>query len=407
VLLCVSGGIAAYKAAELARLLVKAGAVVRCALTPAAQKFVGALTFQALTGQPVATDLFDGAQELTAGHIALADFAELAVVAPATADLLARLRAGMGDDVVTATLLAVPPARWLLAPAMNEKMWASPAVEENLAVLQARGASVVGPAIGEMAERTHSGPGRLSEPTEIFAAAQTLLASLGATPSTGRRDLAGVRVLVTAGPTREALDPVRFISNPSSGRMGFALAEAARDRGAEVLLVAGPTELPAPAGVEFVRVTSAEEMAAAVNARADAARVIVMAAAVSDQRPAQRHPQKGKKPEGAESLILVRTPDILAGLGAHFASAPVRPLLVGFAAETEKMEEHAREKLVRKHLDLIVANDVSTEGSGFAASQNRILLLGSDGARSEHQGDKRSLADTIWDEVARRLGAAG
>jgi phosphopantothenoylcysteine decarboxylase / phosphopantothenate---cysteine ligase len=394
VLLCVGGGIAAYKACEVARLLVKAGAEVRVALTPAAQRFVTALTFQALTGKPASTDLFDAQQELAAGHIALADWAELAVVAPATADLVARFRWGAADDVVTATLLAVDPARWLVAPAMNERMWASPATAENVRVLRERGAKVVGPAVGEMAERSHSGPGRMSEAAEIVAAVAAALVP---------RDLAGVPVLVTAGPTREALDPVRFLSNPSSGRMGFALAEAARDRGADVTLIAGPTELPPPAGVRTVRVVSAQELHDAVNRSLDGARAVIMAAAVSDQRPAQAARQKVKKSDGEETLRLVRTPDILAGLGARYAADAKRPVLVGFAAETEQVEKHAREKLERKNLDLIVANDVSTGNAGFAAATNRVVVLDRDGGRAEVSGTKLAVAHAIWDRVRERL----
>jgi phosphopantothenoylcysteine decarboxylase/phosphopantothenate--cysteine ligase len=383
VLLCVGGGIAAYKACEVARLLVKAGVKVRCALTPAAQKFVTALTFQALTGQPVATDLFSAEQDLAAGHIALADWAEMAIIAPATANLIARLRMGQADDVAAASLLAIPPRKWLLAPAMNEKMWGSKAVQENLRILRDRGARVVGPAVGEMAERSHVGPGRLSEPAEIVAALGELLAPA---------DLEGIPVLVTAGPTREALDPVRFLSNPSSGRMGFALAEAARDRGARVTLISGPSELPAPFDVRFVPIVSAEEMARAVDEHLDGVRVVIMAAAVSDQRPAESAPQKVKKQEGEELLRLVRTPDILAGLGAR----PQHPLLVGFAAETENLEQNARDKLARKNLDLIVANEVS---AGFAGEGNRVLLLGKDGGRAELSGSKLAIAHGIWDRV--------
>lgn len=383
VLLCVGGGIAAYKACEVSRLLVKAGAEVRCALTPAAQRFVSALSFQALTGRPVATDLWDAGQELAAGHIALADWAELAVIAPATADLVARLRLGAADDVVAATLLAIEPARWLLAPAMNERMWTSPAVADNVRVLQERGARFLGPAVGEMAERSHAGPGRMVEAAEIAAAALA------------EGDLSGVPVLVTAGPTREALDPVRFLSNPSTGRMGFAIAEAARDRGARVTLIAGPTELAPPAGVQLVRIVSAEDLALAVDRHAASARVVVMSAAVADQRPKSRAAQKTKKQDGEEQLTLVRTPDILAGLGARAE----RPLLVGFAAETEKLEDNARDKLQRKNLDLIVANDVSAEGAGFAGAQNRVLVLGRDGSRSELSGSKLAVAHAIWDRV--------
>ncbi|HZX97807.1 MAG TPA: bifunctional phosphopantothenoylcysteine decarboxylase/phosphopantothenate--cysteine ligase CoaBC [Myxococcales bacterium] len=387
VLLCVGGGIASYKSCELARLLVKAGAQVRVALTPAAQRFVTALTFQALTGTPVAIDLFSAEQELAAGHIALADHAELAVIAPATANLLGRLRMGLADDVAAATLLAIEPRRWLLAPAMNEKMWASPAVEENVRVLRERGARVVGPAVGEMAERSHVGPGRMSEPSEIFAAVETALAP---------RDLEGVPVLVTAGPTREMLDPVRFLSNPSSGRMGYAVAEAARDRGAQVTLISGPVGVPGVPGVHLVHVVSAEELARAVDEHLDGARVVVMAAAVADQRPKARAPQKVKKQPGEETLTLVGTPDILAGLGAR----PQRPLLVGFAAESENVEQNARDKLQRKNLDLIVANDVA---DAFGKETNRVLLLARDGARQELSGSKLSLAHAIWDMVRARL----
>jgi phosphopantothenoylcysteine decarboxylase / phosphopantothenate---cysteine ligase len=387
VLLCVGGGIAAYKSCELARLLVKAGAQVRVALTPAAQRFVSALTFQALTGSPVASDLFSLELELAAGHVALADWAELAVVAPATANLLARLRTGQADDAAAAALLAIDPHRWLVAPAMNEKMWASPAVAENVAVLRERGARVVGPEVGEMAERSHVGPGRMSEPAAILAAADAALAP---------RDLEGVAVLVTAGPTREMLDPVRFLSNPSSGRMGYALAEAARDRGARVTLISGPVELPAIAGVPLVRVVSAEDLARAVDQHLDGARVLVMAAAVSDQRPKTRATQKVKKQPGEETLTLVRTPDVLAGVAARAR----RPLLVGFAAESEKVEENAREKLKRKGLDLIVANDVA---DAFGKDTNRVLVLGKDGARCELYGTKLSLAHAIWNMVRDRL----
>jgi len=387
VLLCVGGGIAAYKACEVARLLGKAGAQVRVALTPAGERFVTALTFQALTGYPVARDLFSAELEFAAGHIALADWAQLAVVAPATANFMARLRMGQASDPASAALLAIPPRRWLLAPAMNEKMWASPATEENLRILRERGARVVGPAVGEMAERSHVGPGRMSEPPEIVAAAEELLAP---------PDLDGVPVLVTAGPTREELDPVRFLSNPSSGRMGYAMAEAARDRGARVTLVSGPVALSSIPGIQTIQIGSAEELARAVDAQLDSVRVLVMAAAVADQRPAERAPQKVKKKEGDELLRLVRTPDILASIGAR----PQHPLLVGFAAETENVEENARAKLQRKNLDLIVANDVA---DAFGKETNRAVVLSKDGARAELSGSKRTLAHQIWDMVRARL----
>lgn len=387
ILLAVGGGIAAYKACEVARLLGKAGAQVRVALTPAGERFVTALTFQALTGHPVARDLFSAEQELAAGHIALADWAQLAVVAPATANLIARLRMGQSSDAASAALLAIPPRRWLLAPAMNEKMWASPATQENLRVLRERGSHVVGPAVGEMAERSHVGTGRLSEPPEIVAAAELLLAP---------PDLDGVPVLVTAGPTREALDPVRFISNPSSGKMGYAMAEAARDRGAQVTLISGPVALPSIPGIQIFQIESADDLARAVDAHVGQVRVVVMAAAVADQRPFERAPQKVKKKEGEELLRLVRTPDILAALGAR----PQRPLLVGFAAESENVEENARGKLQRKNLDLIVANDVA---DAFGKETNRAIVLARDGARSELGGTKLAVAHAIWDMVRARL----
>jgi len=335
----------------------------------------------------VAADIFSAEQELAAGHISLADWAELAVVAPATANLLARLRIGQADDAAAAALLAIDPRRWLLAPAMNEKMWASPAVEENVRVLRERGARMVGPAIGEMAERSHVGPGRMSEPAEIFAACQQALAP---------RDLEDVPVLVTAGPTREMLDPVRYLSNPSSGRMGYALAEAARDRGARVTLISGPVELPKPPQVDMVEVVSAEDLARAVGERLDGVRVVVMAAAVADQRPSKRASQKVKKKPGDETVTLVRTPDILASLGERAQ----RPLLVGFAAESENVEGNARDKLLRKNLDLIVANDVA---DAFGKTTNKVLVLGKDGARRELAGPKQTVAHAIWDMVRERL----
>ena len=393
VLLCVGGGIAAFKACEAARLLVKAGSEVRCALTPAAQRFVTALTFHALTGNAVATDLWEASDPalLAAGHVSLADWAEVAVVAPATADLLAKLRTGLADDVVTATLLAIEPRLWIVAPAMNERMWRSPATQENVRALAERGVQILGPAEGEMAERSHVGPGRMVEAQEIASAALRAL---------GPRDLAGVGVLVTAGPTREPLDPVRYLSNPSSGRMGFAVAEAARDRGAEVTLIAGPTEVPPPPGVRVVRVVTAQELESAVNSNLDGARVVVMAAAVADQRPSEFSDQKVKKKDGEETLRLVRTPDVLAGLGARFDGAAGRPLLVGFAAETERVEENARDKLARKKLDLIVANEVSR---AFAGSTNRVVGLGRDGAREELAGTKRAVADALLDRIRAML----
>src|SRR5512146_1094327 len=292
VVLCVGGGIAAYKACELARLVVKGHGTVRVAMTRAATRFVQPLTFQAISGAPVLVDLFDPASEATYGHLALARAADLLVVAPATADLVARLRAGMADDAVTTTALAVT-APVLLAPAMNTRMWRNAAVQENVAALRARGLHVVGPASGELADGD-VGEGRLADPQEIAVAASRLLGNL---------DLAGRRVLVTAGPTREPIDPVRFISNPSSGKMGYAVAAVAARRGAEVTLVSGPTVLPDPAGVKVVRVDTADEMAKAVDRAAQELDLFVGAAAVSDYRPQKASPSKIKKGPGDETLV--------------------------------------------------------------------------------------------------------
>jgi phosphopantothenoylcysteine decarboxylase/phosphopantothenate--cysteine ligase len=359
----VGGGIAVYRACELARLLMKRGATVRVAMTRNAREFVSPLTFQALTGNPVLVDLFDPQHDLTFGHLATGKSADLFIVAPATANLIARIRAGMADDPVTTSVLA-SRCPVLIAPAMNTAMWENRQTQDNVRALLADGRfSMVGPAAGMLAEG-EVGMGRLAEPPDIVEAAEALLAP---------KDLAGWKVVVTAGPTREHLDPVRFISNPSSGRMGFAVARAAAQRGARVLLVAGPTELAAPAGVELVRVTSAEQMAAATLPALANAQLFVAAAAVADQRPRERAPQKVKKTEGEEQLVLVRTPDILAQAAA--ARGADGPMLLGFAAETERVLEQATAKLRRKGLDLIAANDVSEPGSGFGGETNRLIVI--------------------------------
>lgn len=385
IVLGVGGGIAAYKACELARLFVKGGATVRVAMTAAATRFVGPLTFQALSGAPVLTDVLDATQERTYGHLELGRAADLLVVAPATADLLARLRAGMADDAVTTTALACD-CPVLLAPAMNVRMWASPALRENVAALEKRGWQTVGPASGALADGD-VGPGRLSEPEEIAAAAARLL---------GPRDLAGRKVVITAGPTREPIDPVRFISNPSTGRMGFALAKVAARRGARVVLVAGPVELPDPVKVKVKRVDTAEEMAAAVDAEADDLDLFVAAAAVSDYRPRDVASQKKKKSEEEEPLVLTRTPDILASVGKRFAGKAGAPVVVGFAAETEGLLENAKKKLASKRCDLVVANKVGRPGAGFAGDRNRVVLVGP-GERSHVEGTKEVVAEAILD----------
>lgn len=387
VVLCVGGGIAAYKACEVARLVVKGGGRVRVAMTPAATRFVAPLTFQALSGAPVLVDLLDPAAESTYGHLALARMADLVVVAPATADLIARLRAGMADDAVTTTVLAAT-CPVLVAPAMNTRMWRHPATQENLAVLRARGVQLVGPASGELADGD-VGEGRLADPEELAAAAARIL---------GRRDLVARRVVVTAGPTREPIDPVRFISNPSSGKMGYALAQVAARRGAEVVLVSGPTSLPDPEGVRVVRVTTAEEMAKAVEAEVDGMDLFIGAAAVSDYRPAAAAPQKLKKTPADETLALTRTPDILAGLGARFAGKAGGPVLVGFAAETEEVISRAREKLKKKGCDLVVANKVGAPGAGFGSDTNRVALVSAH-ELAEIEGPKDKVAEAILDWI--------
>jgi len=387
VILGVGGGIAAYKSCELVRLLVRRGASVRVVMTPNSTRFVGPLTFQALSGHPVLVDLLDPASEASYGHLDLARRADLLVVAPATADLLARLRAGMGDDAVTTTALACT-CPVLVAPAMNTRMWEGPAVQENLAALRARGWHVVGPSSGELADGD-VGEGRLADPAEIAEAAGRILAP---------RDLEGRRVLVTAGPTREPIDPVRHLSNPSTGKMGFEVARAAARRGAEVLLVSGPTVLRDPEGVRVIRVTTAEEMAAAVLGAAGEQDLFVAAAAVSDYRPRDPLASKKKKTGGAESLQLERTPDILATLGERLAGRPRSPVLVGFAAETEDLVPNAREKLRRKRCDLVVANAVGMPGAGFASDRNLVSLVGP-AEVEEVEGSKSAVADFILDRV--------
>lgn len=387
VVLCVGGGIAAYKACDVARLVVKGRGTVRVAMTESATRFVQPLTFQALSGAPVLVDLLDPAAEMAYGHLALARMADLVVVAPATANLLARIRAGMANDAVTTTVLAAT-CPVLLAPAMNTRMWRNVATQENVAALRARGLHVVGPAAGELADGD-VGEGRLAEPEEIALAASRLLGNL---------DLVGRKVVVTAGPTREPIDPVRFISNPSSGKMGYALASVAARRGADVTLVSGPTLLPDPPGVHVVRVETADQMARAVEQATPGVDLFVGAAAVSDYRPAAASPQKIKKGAGDETLVLSRTPDILAGMGERFAGKKDAPVLVGFAAETEEVIARAREKLKGKRCDLVVANKVGGPGAGFGSDTNRVALVSSS-ELAEIEGPKEKVAEAILDWI--------
>lgn len=391
VLLGVSGGIAAYKAAELVRRLGDAGAEVRVVLTANAARFVTALTFQALSGNPVRSSLWDQAAEAAMGHIELARWADEVLIAPASADCIARLAHGHADDLLTTICLA-SAAPLSIAPAMNQQMWAHPATQANLALLRQRGVRVFGPGAGSQA-CGDVGSGRLLE-------ADALVAELIA--ARGPRPLAGLRFLVSAGPTFEDIDPVRFIGNRSSGRMGFAIAEAAAQKGAAVTLIAGPVALATPAGVTRVDVRSAREMRDAVLAQATRNDVFVAAAAVGDFRPHIVALQKLKKTDGALELSLVQNPDILA----EVAALSQRPFLVGFAAETENVEAYARGKLERKRLDLIAANQVGS-GLGFEQDDNALLLLWSGGGREQlARADKRDLARQLVARIGERLGAA-
>ncbi len=386
VVLGVTGCIGAYKACEVLRELQKRNVDVHVVMTESATRFVSPLTLEALSRHPVFLDQFALGEQGDIRHISLADAADLLLVAPATANMLGKFARGIADDALS-TLYTATKARVAVAPAMNVNMFEHPAVVENLEILRARGVSVIEPGAGYLA-CGWLGKGRLAEVPDIVEAAMGLLAR--------RRDLVGETVLVTAGPTIEDIDPVRFVSNRSSGRMGYRLAEAARDRGAKVVLISGPTALPAPAGVELVAVRSADDMAAAVDKHAGSATVVVMAAAVSDQRPARASRTKAKKIDGGATLELVRTPDILLGLGAKKG----RHLLVGFAAETDHVLENARKKLAAKNLDLIVANDVTREGAGFGGETNTAVLMDREGQEEEIAlCSKRELADRILDRV--------
>jgi phosphopantothenoylcysteine decarboxylase/phosphopantothenate--cysteine ligase len=393
VLLGVSGGIAAYKAAALTRLLVASGAEVQVVMTAAATRFVGPDTFAALSRRPVHADVFDRPDEVL--HVRLAREADLAVVAPATANVIARLALGLADDLLTATLLEAS-CPLVLAPAMHTGMWEHPATREHVGRLVERGAVVVGPASGPLAAGDE-GVGRMAEPEEILRAVVEV-ARRGA-------DLAGHRVLVTAGPTHEPVDAVRFVGNRSSGKMGFALAEEAARRGAAVTLVSGPVDLPDPPRVEVVRVETAEEMAREVLARFPTVDAVVMAAAVADWRP--RDPVRGKlkKEAGPPRVELEPTPDILATLGKRRE----RQVLVGFAAETggADLEAEGRRKLVEKGLDLVVANEVGREGTGFGADTNVAAILSREGVDvPARRWTKRELAREVCDRLAALLRTA-
>jgi len=391
VVLGVSGGIACYKSCILARRLTEAGARVDVVLTRAAAEFVRPLTFEALTGRPVVTSLWD--RDGALAHIRLGHDADLVIVAPATAHLIARMAQGMADDFLTSLLLA-RTAPVLLAPAMNDEMFAAEPTVTNLSVLRSRGVEVVGPEVGALAEGPSERPGRMSEPETVMAHAARLLRRGG--PLDGRR------VVVTAGPTRESIDPVRVVTNRSSGRMGFRIAEAAWERGADVVLISGPSALPAPTGVTLQRIETTAELEAAVRDALVSAAVLVMAAAPADYRPATASAGKIARTAGAVTLPLEPTSDILA------ATADVRPpgaVIVGFALETGDAEAKGRAKLARKDLDLIVVNDALEPGAGFEIETNRVTILAREGDVIEVPlQDKRGVADAILDAVEGRLG---
>ncbi|MDZ4690551.1 bifunctional phosphopantothenoylcysteine decarboxylase/phosphopantothenate--cysteine ligase CoaBC [Terricaulis sp.] len=391
VLLIIGGGIAAYKSLDLIRRLKETGAAVRVVMTDAAQRFVTPLAAGALVGERVFTDLFDQSQEFDVGHIRLARECDLIIVAPATADLMAKAAHGLANDLASAVLLATHKPV-LMAPAMNPLMWSHTATRRNFETLSADGIRFIGPNAGEMAERGEAGIGRMAEPTEIRDAALALLSD---------GPLKGKRALVTAGPTIEAIDPVRFLSNRSSGKQGYAIAAALAELGADVTLVSGPTNLPAPAGVKRVSVESAREMLAASEA-ALPLDVAVMVAAVADWRPREAADEKLKKDKtGIPAIDLAENPDILATLSKPGKKRP--KLVVGFAAETEHVEEHARAKIAKKGCDWIVANDVS--GDVMGGAENQVLLITKDGVQSWPRMAKEAVARKLAAEIAAALTA--
>jgi phosphopantothenoylcysteine decarboxylase / phosphopantothenate---cysteine ligase len=385
IVLGVTGGIAAYKAAELVRELVRRGAEVRVVMTDHAKQFVAPLTFETLSGHPVATDLFRLTGNYEIGHIALAEFAELLVIAPATANIIGKMVAGLADDVLTTVLLAAT-APVLICPAMNSKMYANAVVQENIRKMKFLGHFLLEPGYGELACRT-MGQGRLPEVAEIVEAIESIL-----TP----KDLAGEHILVTAGPTQEPFDPVRFISNHSSGKMGYALALMAKRRGAAVTLISGPTSLTPPRDVECIPVRTAIEMREAVISRLDRATVVIKAAAVADYRPASCQKTKIKKSEGPLDVRLERNPDIISEIARKKGDR----IVVGFSMESENLLENARKKLTEKGMDFIVANDVTEPGAGFGGDTNVIRILDTQGSIDTFPlMDKLDVAGVILDRV--------
>jgi phosphopantothenoylcysteine decarboxylase/phosphopantothenate--cysteine ligase len=391
ILLGVTGGIAAYKSPDLVRRLREQGAEVQVVMTAAAREFVTAATFQAVSGRPVRADLWDAAAEAAMGHIELARWAQLVLIAPASADFLARLAAGHADDLLS-TLCLATEAPIAVAPAMNRVMWANAATRANVTTLRQRNVQVLGPAEGEQA-CGEVGAGRMLEPLELADRAGIML--FGGGPLQGRR------VLITAGPTRERIDPVRFISNRSSGKMGFAVAQAAREAGAEVVLVSGPVSLPTPTAVRRIDVESAADMLNAVLGEVDRADIFISTAAVADYRPATAAEQKIKKTSDRMDLCMERTADVLATVAAR----PNRPFVVGFAAETEAVEQHARGKLLKKNLDMIAANEVGHD-KAFDCEDNQLIVLWRAGRRDLPRASKATLARQLVALIAESYLAA-
>ena len=389
VVLGVTGSIAAYKAAELASQLTQVGAKVEVIITEAATEFIAPLTFRAITGRPVVSKMFDPTSEYSAGHVALAEAADVVAIAPATADIIARIAAGIADDMLSCTVLATT-APIIVAPAMHAAMYENQVTQDNVAKLKARGFTIVGPDYGRLASGG-MGLGRLVDISEILGAIRQLLDGSG--------DLAGKRIVVTAGGTQEPLDPVRCLTNRSSGKMGYALAEAARDRGARVVLVSAPSVLPKPLGVDIVNIGTAQEMYDAVKKAVVKADVLIMAAAVADYRPKKVYKSKIKRERTSGLMLeLEKTPDILGEVKGKF-------LRVGFAAESENLLANAREKLEKKRLDLIIANDITAKDSGIGADKNLVVIIDRKGEVEKLPLlPKREVADRILDKIAQILG---
>lgn len=391
ILLGISGGIAAYKCAELTRRLIERGAEVRVVMTTAAKEFITPLTMQAVSGHPVADSLLDPAAEASMGHIELAKWADIVLLAPATADLIARMAAGMGNDLLS-TLVLATDSPIAVSPAMNQQMYANLATQENIATLARRGMHIWGPAAGQQA-CGDVGMGRMLEPMELVHLCESFFQP---------KMLEGKSLLITAGPTREALDPVRYISNHSSGKMGFAIAEAAAQLGAKVTLISGPVSLETPANVERIDIESAEQMHSAVMSKAPSHSLFIACAAVADFRPSQVATQKMKKTADNDgmTIAMVKNPDIVASVAAMTEQ---RPFTVGFAAETQDVEKYARGKLERKNLDMICANDVSIQGQGFNSDNNALHLYWKGGDKALPLTAKSELGKAIMLEIVERL----